>query len=591
MIAPRHRVTHSAGLLVAIALTWNPATVAASALGNLRRGEAVEVSGEWNPAARVFVATRIEKLPGGRSPSARGAIESLDASTTRFSLFGRQVSVDEATTFETDSGKSEGRFADLMPGMRVDVSARTGDPGNWEARKIVWRGLKSSDRVKGVITDVGPPTDTVQTIQISGLDIRVTHDTDLKADYLMEELLGTLFSDEGDASLPHLQLWRQRLGGYARMTTYRDDGYSLSTASDDSLVGQPAVALQAAGHWGGTLQSLVDLRVGSEQSWDDRRFSVANARVEILQAYAILRSRRERGGALVVGKQRVRDEREWLFDEYLDAVRLYLTLTRPLVLEASYIPSVLPPPGESFATWDDLLLRARYIPDSRNEVNVYWLMRRDSSPRRRQPVYLGISGSGRPARWLRGWLEGALLRGEDKGRSQRAYALDLGTTFTTTGRVRPNLTMAYAVGSGEQPGDPYSQEFRQTGYEDNSGRFGGVSSFKYYGEVLDPELSNIQLMTAAAGIRFGYTASVDAVAHVYRQQRPDDGLRAALPLGGAPDGSSRDLGREIDFIFGVQNILRCASAAYGFGLFEPGRALEATDRVATRHRLSLRVGF
>ena len=565
----------------------------AGALGILRKGEAVEVTGQWNPGERVFVASRIEKLPGGRKPSARGAIDSLDRSAARFSLFGREVEVDETTVFVADSGRHEGHFDALMPGMRVDVNADAGPTAAWKATEVVWRGLKASDKVKGTITEVGPLADTTQTIQISGLDILVTEGTDLKSDYLMEELLGTLFSDEGDANLPHLRVGPLRLAGYARMSTYRDDGYTLSPADDDSLVGQPALALQIAGFWTPPVQTMVDVRFSSDQSWADNRLDVGNTTLELLQGYAVLRTRGERGAALVVGKQRVRDQREWLFDEYLDAVRLYLTMARPLVLEASYIPSLFPPPGESFATWDDLLLRARFIPDSRNEANVYWLKRRDSSPRRRQPLYLGFSCSGRPSSWLRGWLEATLLRGEDKGRPQRGYAFDFGTTFTTRGRVRPSLTLAYALGSGEEklPGDPYSQEFRQTGYEDNSGRFGGFSSFKYYGEVLDPELSNLQVMTAAAGIRFGYSVSVDAVVHAYQQQLPDDELRAALPLEGAPNGSSRDLGRELDFILGVANVLNRASLSYGFGMFHPGQALGATDWVATRHRVSMRVSF
>jgi hypothetical protein len=588
-----HRLARSAGLLAAITLLWNPATAAVPALGMLRKGEVVEVTGQWNRGEQIFVATRIERLPKGRHPSARGAIDSLDRSAARFRLFGQEVQVDEATVFVADSGKNQGRFDDLMPGMRVDVSADAAPTSAWKASRVVWRGLKGSDKVKGSITDVGPLADTAQTIQISGLDIRVTEGTDLKSDYLEAELFGTLFSDEGDATDPHLRLGRLRVAGYARMTNYRDADYTLSAADDDSLVGQPALALQVAGDWGSPFQTLVDLRLGSEQSWVGNRFDVTNARLEMLQGYAILRTPGERGATLVVGKQRLRDQREWLFDEYLDAVRLYLTVTRPLVLEASYLPSVFAPPGEKFETWDDLLLRARFIPDSRNEANVYWLKRRDSSPRRRQPVYLGLSYSGRPTRWLRGWLEAALLGGEDKGRQQQAYALDVGTTFSTTGPVRPSLTLAYALGSGEEklPGDPYSQEFRQTGYEDNTGRFGGVSSFQYYGEVLDPELSNIEVMTAGAGIRFGYSVSVDAVAHVYRQDRPDDVLRAALLLQGAPDGSSRDLGREMDVILGVANLLKCASLSYGFGLFQPGQALDSTDGLATRHRVSLRVGF
>jgi hypothetical protein len=564
----------SAGILSVLIVLAIPAPAAASAVGSLRSGETVEVTGAWDPGTGFFVASRIEKLREGRRAGARGTIAALDPRAAAFSLYGRTVRVDEATVFVTAAGVAGGTLGDLRPGVRVDINADPDSTGDWRAKKVEWGEVKASDKVKGRITEVDQSADSTQTIWISGLGVRLTDQTDLKTDYLEEELLGTLFSDEGDANLPHLRFGPLRLAGYVRMTTYRDDGYTLSAAADDSLVGQPAVALQLAGDWAAAFQTLVDFRMGSDQSWVDNRFDVDSARFELLQAYAVLRTPRPRGVMLMVGKQRMRDQREWLFDEYLDAARVYLTLTRPVVLEASYLPSLFPPQGEKFQTWDDLLLRARFIPDSRNEVNVYWLRRWDSSTRRRQPIYIGLSGTGRPARWLRGWAEGALLRGEDKGRPQRGYAFDVGTTLSTTGRVRPSLTLGYALGSGEQ---------KRAG--------GGFSSFKYYGEVLDPELANIQVMTVAVGLRLGYRVSADVVGHIYRQQVPDDDLEAALPLDGAPDGDSPDLGREADFILGIQNILGRASVAYGAGVFEPGVALRTTDRLAVRHRVSVRIGF
>jgi len=582
-----------ASVLVVMACLCHAATAAASALRVLRKGEPVEVSGSWDGERRVLLATEVERLPERRRPSARGAIEAVDQRAGRFRLFGREVQVDQATVFAAATGESGGSVRDLKPGMRVEVSADPEPTGTWRARKVEWRDVKSSDKVKGVITDVGPLVESTQRLAISGVGIRVTDRTELKTDYLEEALLGTLFSDEGDANVPHLRLGPMRLGGYVRMTTRRDDGYTLSGTDDDRFVGEPAVALQVLGDWGRPFQTLVELRAGNQETWDGDRFDATDGRVEVLQTYAVLRTPQEKGVALVVGKQRLRDHREWLFDEYLDAVRVYAYLTRPLVLEASYIPSVFPARGEKFETWDDLLLRTRLIPDSRNEANVYWLKRRDSSSRRREPIYWGLSLSGRPARWLKGWLEAALLRGQDKGEPQRAHAVDVGTTFSTTGRIRPSVTLAYALGSGDEksPGDRYSQEFRQTGYEDNTGRFGGFSSFQYYGEVLDPELSNIEVLTAGAGIRFGYSVSADAVFHAYRQPRPDDSLRAALGPAVIPDGESRDLGREVDFVFGAQNLWRRVGVSYGFGVFLPGQALKDFDGHATRHRLSVRVTF
>jgi len=56
---------------------------------------------------------------------------------------------------------------------------------------------------------------------------------------------------------------------------------------------------------------------------------------------------------------------------------------------------------------------------------------------------------------------------------------------------------------------------RQTGFQSNSGTFGGVVNFDYYGVVFDPKLSNLQVFTAGIGVRPLRKSSVDGVYHHY----------------------------------------------------------------------------
>lgn len=589
---PDRTVCALATITLGIALA--PVYLAAdtTALRRLRKGDTVEAEGAWDRQRGVFLATRIEKLPKPRRPSARGAIEAVDRRAAKLVIFRREVGVSDKTVFASASGEPGGDLSDLEPGMRVEVTAEVDEAGAWTAKKLEWRLVKASDKVKGTITDVTRMDRSVEAVDISGLSLQVTETTELKTDYLQEELLDSLYADEGGLNAPHIRLGdRLLLSGDIRPSVRHETGLSLSGEDDEVVTAEPAMTLQVAGDFGRALQSLVDLRLRGQYLWAEEDFSAGERTVEARQAYAVLRLPAERGAALVVGRQRVRDGREWLFDEYLNGIRLYVYQTRPVVLEASYFPSALAPSGEKFSTWDDLLLRARYIPDSRNEAAVYYLKRRDSSPRRRQPVYWGVSYKGRLWGSVAPWLDASLLRGEDKGRPQRAWALDAGATFTTRGAVRPSLTVAYAVGSGEkkEPGDPYSQEFRQTGYEDNSYRFSGFSNFKYYGEVLDPELANIEIRTLGAGLRFAYSASVEAVYHDYRQHRLDDELQGRLAPG--LNGDSKELGRELDLVIGVQNLWKRVSLSYAFGRFERGAAFDDNRHPVILHRLSLRVTF
>ncbi len=161
---------------------------------------------------------------------------------------------------------------------------------------------------------------------------------------------------------------------------------------------------------------------------------------------------------------------------------------------------------------------------------------------------------------------------------------------------RPSFTLGYALGSGDKTGgDLVSQEFRQTGYEDNSGRFGGFANFQYYGEVLNPELANIRILTVGAGLWPHPLVSLDAVFHTYRQHRlkndiklESQGLLAppALPTGG--DG---DLGWEFDFILGLQKLWQRLNIGYSFGLFHPGRGFLPRTDEAILNRVNVRVEF
>lgn len=57
---------------------------------------------------------------------------------------------------------------------------------------------------------------------------------------------------------------------------------------------------------------------------------------------------------------------------------------------------------------------------------------------------------------------------------------------------------------------------RQTGLQDNNGEFFGVDCFRYYGELLRPELSKLQITTLALGFRMLTNSSIEFVYHTDR---------------------------------------------------------------------------
>jgi alginate production protein len=135
--------------------------------------------------------------------------------------------------------------------------------------------------------------------------------------------------------------------------------------------------------------------------------------------------------------------------------------------------------------------------------------------------------------------------------------------------LRPSLTLAHARGS---------EGFRQTGLQENKARIGGVKRWQRYGELLQPELSNLAVSSAGVGVRLTDNTSLELVGHRFRQ------LRAAGSLPGArvsPDlqGTSRDVGREVNLLLAVRES-RHVEFTVKASQFKPGAAF-APDRRGT----------
>ena len=116
--------------------------------------------------------------------------------------------------------------------------------------------------------------------------------------------------------------------------------------------------------------------------------------------------------------------------------------------------------------------------------------------------------------------------------------------FTTS----PYLTLGIARGSGDRNrGSGRNRAFRQTGLQGNNGKFRGLSRFRYYGEVLRPELSNLAVSTVALGIPIRKVSWVETIWHRYRQPVAADRIVGSR-LDIDPNGVSRKLGDEFDVI-------------------------------------------
>jgi alginate production protein len=291
---------------------------------------------------------------------------------------------------------------------------------------------------------------------------------------------------------------------------------------------------------------------------------------------------------LNVGRRNYEDGRHWLYDTSIDIASVALK-KGPVRVEAFAGREVM---------WDLDLLDTQvkdrintymYIVDYRGIEDIrltgYVLIRDDQAKKSGKPALTGLSANGMPSDKLSFWTTLAYMRGTDEQKKRfLAYAYDVGGTYRFTNLpLRPSITLGYAYATGDgNPNDNKNTEFRQTGLQSNEGKFDGVSKFKVYGETLDPELSNLKILTAGLGLRPVPNVSVDFVYHHYRLDEIADEIRnsALTALMNQDDTQlSKDMGSAFDLVVGIRNLfgIRRLGLDLRQGWFFPGKAFRNED--------------
>jgi alginate production protein len=352
----------------------------------------------------------------------------------------------------------------------------------------------------------------------------------------------------------------------------RDDLSVLKTEGVLALSFDPAPGFQAFLNVALSRAAVLADRAGTSGEREDLELEVKEAfvRVGLLSA----------GPALVIGRQRFDDERKWLYDEELDAVRFRyaertLTVELSVSRDALVRRDLLDRKGEPEQT-TNYILHGGYGFENSIELEGYAILRDDRAEDRR-PFFLGLRSRGEPVTDLDYWVELAYAGGRDGSRSISGWGVDVGAIYEWQRGPKPSVTLGLAFGSGDRrPDDSRDGSFRQTGLHKNEGDFGGSTEFKFYGEVMDPELSNLAIFTVGVGVRPSDRFSVDLVYHYYLQHRAASTLRSA-GLEAEPSGRSRRLGSEIDLVIGLVEILDRLDVKAVAGYFFPGSAFPRAD--------------
>ena len=295
-----------------------------------------------------------------------------------------------------------------------------------------------------------------------------------------------------------------------------------------------------------------------------------------------------------LGRQKFNEQREWWWNEDMDAVRIYYESGRLLMeigiaeelagnstIKDGIDPEdkdVLRIPGHAGLNWAEhqqVDLFFLYSNDHSGTGSDLEIIKRDQKDKSDADlIWTGARSLGRwknrSAGQLYYWIDAAIVFGKEKSidydrvnenkyivdsvdeRDINAWAADAGATWETYLPWQPVITIGYAVGSGDSDTDSGTDRtFRQTGLHDNDSRFQGVNSFHYYGELLRPELSNLPILTASIGLKFLQKSSVEFLYHHNRQDHAAPYMRKAR-IKAKPLGNDKSIGREWDIVTGIE---------------------------------------
>ncbi len=349
--------------------------------------------------------------------------------------------------------------------------------------------------------------------------------------------------------------------------------------ADDEAVIDPQLSAAVSFHPSAQFRAFGELELSRDIFLDrpaDRRDN--DTRLVVKRAYVTVQDWAP-GFAAQLGRQRFEEETEWFYDENLDAARLFfqggrygaeLSISREQLFRRDLLNKTRK------RDIDNYIATGRVALGEESEARAYIILRDDRNSNPEDLLFFGLQSTGKLTDNLEYWAQFAHVRGDQGTNDITGFGIDLGATYVLDLPFKPAITLGGAFGSGDSnPNNGKDKSFRQTGLQDNNMKFNGVTSFKYYGEVFDPELSNMAILTAGLGFRPTKKTSLDLVYHHFWQAKAVDELRDSA-LDADPNGRKRDLGQELNLILGVREFDN-VSLELVAGAFFPGKAFDVRD--------------
>ncbi len=574
-------------------------------LDELLIGTRVELDG-YAEEGGIVRARKVTIEEPGPYPEIKGTISSIDQDERRLTVPPFTIQFTDTTDIDDDSDEGDSyTFDELMVGWRIEVEVDPQPDRSLTAVEVAVDKVPDDDKIG--LTEIEAFVEQVQRapeadyLEVTLLGQKcIVEESVTRAIQGSSRLAGRAMPIRDDDDVRgvavELELGSTKLfiGGAAGLDYEMRDNYELDRDQDRD-VGTTDGDLTLEFDWFISNNMFAFLKLSSgraEVIYDEDRDLELGEESKVTEAYAYWRNIADYPIALQLGRQRFEDSREWYYDEELDGARFIWFLDQ---FQIEYSISAFLRDNKDRDDIVNQFFSISYEYASKSDLTFHVVDVVDHSDEDASPFYVGLSAVGR---WkgdehaVRYWAQYSYLDGVLGTQELQAHAVDFGGAIQWKERpYRPYLFAGYAWAQGDDsPGGSTSNRYVQSGYQDNNDKLFGVVSYRYYGELFRPELSNLIVWTGGIGVRPVQWMSVDLVYHQYMQDVASNSLGASR-LRASPGGNSTDIGQEIDLVIGLDKVWGDWDLEIDFGHFLPGAAFESNDDPATWLAVQLEYNF
>jgi len=279
---------------------------------------------------------------------------------------------------------------------------------------------------------------------------------------------------------------------------------------------------------------------------------------------------------ILIGRKKTRDFRSWWYDQPLDEIKIFsenYLLTYEMIFATRIDNNIFTDDNSPKARLKGsrfFILHTNYQYRYKNNFDFYYVYevskpKQYIEKRRISFVGFGFDGFYKDIfYWLNAGYSGGKIEKTDKDDTSDGYGFDIGIKVPYSARW--SVAGSYAFGSG---GNYFTQPLIATNHSDYLNK---TFSFKYYGEVLDPVLENLHILSIYGIYNINEYKALIAAFHKYRQD-----VAKAVTYNDryvySTNGSDKDVGHEFDLIYQYLNS-RYEKLKIGLGIFLGGKAYD-----------------